>query len=127
MFYNILDLAAINSWILYQETTGASIIRRNFILKLADELSKPYAQGRAVNIRASAKDVMDETHMQVRGTKAANVRSPDARATRPVTLVRCARRLFAGSVPQRRSPDNFALIVTTMTPMTKMSHTHSLE
>lgn len=69
VFYNILDLAAINSWILYKETTGASIKRRDFILKLADELSKPYAQGRAVNIRASARDVIDETDMQVRGTK----------------------------------------------------------
>lgn len=69
VFYNILDLAAINAWILYKETTGAPITRREFILKLAGELSKPYAQGRAVNIRASAIDVIGEADMQVRGTK----------------------------------------------------------
>ena len=50
VLYNILDLAAINAWILYKETTGAAIKRREYILKLADELSKPYDQGRVANI-----------------------------------------------------------------------------
>ena len=67
MFYNILDLAAINAWILYKEPTGAAIKRREYILKLADELSKPYVQGRAANIRA--RDTIDEADMQARGTK----------------------------------------------------------
>ena len=69
VFYNILDLAAINAWILYKETTGAAIKRREYILKLADELSKPYAQGRAASIRATARDTIDEADMQARGTK----------------------------------------------------------
>jgi len=69
VFYNILDLAAINAWILYKETTGISITRRQFILKLADELSKPYAQKRAVNMRSAATRVLQEAGMQVRGTK----------------------------------------------------------
>lgn len=38
VFYNILDLAGINSWVLYRKCTGANISRRNFILKLAEEL-----------------------------------------------------------------------------------------
>src|SRR5882757_9199035 len=38
VFYNILDLAAINAWVLYKETTGKIITRRKFILKLCEEL-----------------------------------------------------------------------------------------
>lgn len=39
VFYNILDLAAINAWVLYQEVTNKPVCRRNFILQLALELS----------------------------------------------------------------------------------------
>jgi len=69
VFYNILDLAAINAWILYKETTRISITRRQFILKLANELNKPYAQERAASMRSAARRVLQEADMQVRGTK----------------------------------------------------------
>lgn len=39
VFYNILDLAAINAWILYKECTGSKISRKEFIFSLADELA----------------------------------------------------------------------------------------
>lgn len=42
VFYNILDLAAINAWILYKETTGVKISRKNFIFQLAEELGSDY-------------------------------------------------------------------------------------
>ena len=38
-FYNILDLAAINAWILYKECTGSKISRKEFIFCLAEELA----------------------------------------------------------------------------------------
>lgn len=38
VWYNILDLAAINSWILYKSITGNQLSRRQFILQLAKEL-----------------------------------------------------------------------------------------
>ena len=38
VWYNILDLAAINAWILYKSVTGQKISRRNFIVQLAEEL-----------------------------------------------------------------------------------------
>ena len=38
VFYNILDLAAINAWILYQEITGNKMNRKMFILELASQL-----------------------------------------------------------------------------------------
>ncbi len=42
VFYNILDLAGINSWILYKETTGKSIKRKEFLQQLIEELRSPY-------------------------------------------------------------------------------------
>ncbi|CAK9828056.1 hypothetical protein ANTRET_LOCUS5646 [Anthophora retusa] len=39
VFYNILDLAAINAWILYKECTGSKISRKEFIFCLAEELA----------------------------------------------------------------------------------------
>ncbi|KAK2583959.1 hypothetical protein KPH14_006423 [Odynerus spinipes] len=39
VFYNILDLAAINTWILYKECTGSKISRKEFIFCLAKELA----------------------------------------------------------------------------------------
>lgn len=42
VFFNILDLAAINAWILYTETTGENISRKEFLFQLAEELSTKY-------------------------------------------------------------------------------------
>ncbi|MGH0155464.1 UNVERIFIED_CONTAM: hypothetical protein FKN15_029124 [Acipenser sinensis] len=42
VFYNVLDLAAINSFVLYKECTGENISRRDFILKLATELRQKH-------------------------------------------------------------------------------------
>ncbi|XP_076179606.1 uncharacterized protein LOC143152895 [Ptiloglossa arizonensis] len=44
VFFNILDLAGINSWILYQETTGLELSRQSFLLRLADELVTEYLE-----------------------------------------------------------------------------------
>lgn len=44
VFYNILDLAAINAWVLYKETTGKTISRRKFILKMCEELRANYVR-----------------------------------------------------------------------------------
>ena len=38
VFYNVLDLAAINAFVLYNEVTGTNISRRDFLLKLISEL-----------------------------------------------------------------------------------------
>ena len=40
-FHNTLDLAAINAWILYRESTKKNIAQRYFICKLAEELPEP--------------------------------------------------------------------------------------
>lgn len=40
VFYNVLDLAAINAWVLYKKVTKKKIKRKAFILQLATELRK---------------------------------------------------------------------------------------
>lgn len=44
VFYNILDLTAINAWILYKETTQVNISRKDFIFQLAEELRSKYRE-----------------------------------------------------------------------------------
>lgn len=43
VFFNILDLAALNAWILYKETTGENISRQEFLFQLAEELATKYS------------------------------------------------------------------------------------
>ncbi|XP_059563328.1 piggyBac transposable element-derived protein 4-like [Myotis daubentonii] len=49
IFFNILDLAAINAWILYKETTGIQIQRKEFLFQLAEQLSTEYRAARQKN------------------------------------------------------------------------------
>ena len=42
VFFNTLDLAAINSWILDNETTGENISKKDVLLQLSEELSTEY-------------------------------------------------------------------------------------
>ncbi|XP_043505326.1 piggyBac transposable element-derived protein 4-like [Polistes fuscatus] len=44
VFFNILDLAGINAWVLYKETTGGEITRQEFLFQLAEELAIEYQQ-----------------------------------------------------------------------------------
>jgi hypothetical protein len=57
VFYNILDLAGINAWILYKEVTGKSMRRRDFLLQLATELRKPYVAARESTAHVHPRNV----------------------------------------------------------------------
>lgn len=46
VFFNILDLAGINAWVLYKETTGENISRKDFLFQLANELAREYRNSR---------------------------------------------------------------------------------
>ena len=37
IFFNILDLSGINSWVLYRETIGEQISRQEFLFQLSEE------------------------------------------------------------------------------------------
>ena len=39
VFCNTLDVSAVNSWVIYEKVTGKAISRRDFIIKLAEELA----------------------------------------------------------------------------------------
>lgn len=39
VFYNVIDMALLNGWILFREITGSSISRRKYIQQVADELT----------------------------------------------------------------------------------------
>ena len=39
VFYNVIDLALINSWILFQDVCKSDISRRNFIQQVVEELT----------------------------------------------------------------------------------------
>lgn len=58
-FYNILDLAGINAWVIYKEVTNTKITIRDFLLKLADELAKDYTETRvrALPVHVEASEV----------------------------------------------------------------------
>lgn len=44
VFFNILDFAGINAWILYKETTGINISRKRFLFYLAKELTEEWIE-----------------------------------------------------------------------------------
>ena len=46
VFYNILDLAAINAWIIYRGVTGEEMNRHAFLRQLAKELREVYKEKR---------------------------------------------------------------------------------
>jgi hypothetical protein len=46
VFYNILDLAAINAWIIYRGVTGEKMSRHAFLHQLAEKLREVYKEKR---------------------------------------------------------------------------------
>jgi hypothetical protein len=66
---NVLDLAVINSWILYKQVIGKNIPRRNFLMQLASELSRLYAKRRripAIPATPVANETLDDASSKKR-------------------------------------------------------------
>ncbi|KAK7893479.1 hypothetical protein WMY93_022631 [Mugilogobius chulae] len=66
VFYNILDLAAINAWVLFQQCTGTNISPRAFILELAKELRRDVLRAKA---SSNAPELQLLPHPQVPGNR----------------------------------------------------------
>ena len=49
VFYNLLDLACINAYVLYKKKTGRAISRKNFMFQFATELKEAHVQGKTVH------------------------------------------------------------------------------
>lgn len=69
VFFNVLDLAAINSWIVYKESIGINIERRDFILKLADELRKNYVSSNTSPLSDIPSFIADASTISIRKRK----------------------------------------------------------
>lgn len=59
VFFNILDLAALNAWILYKETTAEEISRQEFLFQLAEELAVEYQKELQIGKEDQAKQVIN--------------------------------------------------------------------
>ncbi|GBN87946.1 hypothetical protein AVEN_6458-1 [Araneus ventricosus] len=46
IFFNILDIAAINAWVIYKEITGTKIKRLDYFLNLADDVQNNYVSSK---------------------------------------------------------------------------------
>ena len=80
IFYNILDLAAINAWVIFKEITGQRISRHKFILKLQKNYESPIcSQGplASVNLKLQLKN-----RLQWHLIKGGSVKSQGAKTTR---------------------------------------------
>lgn len=53
LFFNILDLAAINAWIIFRKQIGSKISRRQFLLQLSKELISSQSVERVQSIPSS--------------------------------------------------------------------------
>lgn len=63
VFFDILDLAGINAWILYRETTEEKISRQEFLFQLAVELTATYQESREEEIiPKSPRNINLESH-----------------------------------------------------------------
>lgn len=77
VFYNILDLAGINAWILYKETTGENISRKDFLFQLSEELAIDYKEltGRStdqVEGISSSISSQNQTHISMKRKRCTN-------------------------------------------------------
>lgn len=50
VFYNILDMAAINAFILFRKCTTERMSRRNFIMQLAKDLRSNHMKAKATQM-----------------------------------------------------------------------------
>lgn len=60
VFYNILDFAGINSWVLFREATGSKISRRDFIIQLAEQLRDGHLRNRQEATKGNNQDTVPQ-------------------------------------------------------------------
>ena len=56
VFYSILDLAAINAWIIYRGVTGEEMSRHAFLRQIAEELREVYKEKRESMVSKQNKE-----------------------------------------------------------------------
>lgn len=66
VFYNILDIAGINAWVLYKLCTGKKISRRNFLKGLCEELRQSYISSRTADVPNAVPNETAKKNLRVR-------------------------------------------------------------
>lgn len=87
VFFNILDLAGINAWILYKETTGEEISRQEFLFQLAEELGTEYQKERQLSKECSSKTIIN-TATDSSGRKSCQIRYCKVNKTNKICIKR---------------------------------------
>uniref|UniRef100_A0A1A9UCQ3 DDE_Tnp_1_7 domain-containing protein n=1 Tax=Glossina austeni TaxID=7395 RepID=A0A1A9UCQ3_GLOAU len=59
IFFSILDLAGINAWILYKETTGEEISTQEFLFQLTEELGTEHQKKKQMSKECSSKTIIN--------------------------------------------------------------------
>ena len=57
VFYNVIVMALVNSWIIYQQVCQSSISRRKFIQKVAEELTGIFGSAAAMPRKRRAEEI----------------------------------------------------------------------
>uniref|UniRef100_A0A1A9V4M7 PiggyBac transposable element-derived protein domain-containing protein n=1 Tax=Glossina austeni TaxID=7395 RepID=A0A1A9V4M7_GLOAU len=59
VFFNILDLAGVNAWLLYKETTGEEISGQKFLFQLAEEIGAEYQKEKQISKECASKTIIN--------------------------------------------------------------------
>lgn len=70
LFFNLLDLAAINAWIIFKKKMGSKISRRSFLLKLGEQLTDACVLSR----ETASKHSLQQAKASVEGGTRVNCR-----------------------------------------------------
>lgn len=73
VFFNILDLAGINAWISYKESTGEKMSRQDFLFELGEELANDYHTEQQLRIETAARSTTT-THTNTTDRKSCQIR-----------------------------------------------------
>lgn len=93
-FSNILDLAGINAWILYKEVTGKKIQRREYLLKLAEELTEGNIASRSSrNPALAAEEATGSEPETVKTRRKCQVRKSCKKDTKGVNTCRSCKKV----------------------------------
>ena len=86
---NILDIAGINSWILYRKATNSTISRRSFLLELIDELRKVSPHSSSQPSPCVPTDIVQQPVLDNGYSPVAKRRKCQQRGCRNCTYNRC--------------------------------------
>ncbi|GBL74174.1 hypothetical protein AVEN_231057-1 [Araneus ventricosus] len=75
VFFNILDLATINAWVIFKEVVGTKIKRRDYILNLVDELRNNYVPSKTSTLSDFSPGIDDGPTASRRKSKQCQINS----------------------------------------------------